>query len=267
MPTNPSNGWRRMAPHVTCLIAGLVALASHAALASTIVVDPAAMGNWVFQQDSGTTGAGSFVTGPGTPPLGQGSAQLSESDSASGEVLFNYLTNVATPLSAISALSYQSYVVSSPGSVDQSPALAFNVVSNNSATSYEGRLTFEPYYTNTITAGVWQLWDAINSGADWWFSDTGVFNNGCTISAPCTWTQVLADYPSVEINNSFGGFGFKVGSGWTPFVGNVDDFSMTVNGVATTYDFEPVPEPASLSLLAAAVVGLGAVRRRRSKPA
>ena len=264
MPINQTNRRRQLAAPAMCLVAGL-ALVGHAAVASTIVVDPASMGNWTFQQDSGSSGAGSFVTGPGTPPLGQGSAQLSESDPTSSEILFNYLTNVGTPLSNISALSYQSYVVSSPGSSAQSPALTFNVVSNNSATSYEGRLTFEPSYTSTITAGVWQLWDAINNGADWWFSNTAVFNNGCTISDPCTWAQVLTDYPNAEINNNFGGFGFKVGSGWTPFVGNVDDFSMTVGGSTTTYDFEPIPEPASLSLFGAAIVGLGTLRRRRKK--
>ena len=214
-------------------------------------------------KNSGTTGAGSFVTGPGTPPLGTGSAQLSITDSPSSEILFNYETDVGTALSEISALSYQSYVVSA-SSPDRSPDLTFNVDINSSTSSYEGRLTYEPYYTNTITSGTWQSWNAITSGADWWFSDTTVFAD-CTISAPCTWAQVLSDYPDVAINANYGGFGFKVGSGWSNFVGDVDDFSMTVNGVNTTDNFDPnpVPEPGTLALFGTALLGLGAARRRK----
>jgi len=250
-----------------CLTAGIAVVASHAAVAATVLVDPANMGSWGFYEDgpAGSSGAGSFVSGPGTPPLGSGSAQLSTGDTTSSEVLFNYGTDVGTPLTDITSLYYQSYVVSSPGSNDQSPSLQFNVVKSNSATTYQGRLVFEPYYASTITPGSWQAWNALSNGADWWFSNTTVFNAGCSISAPCTWSQVLADYPTVEINNNYGGFGFKVGSGWTSFVGDVDDFTMGVNSVSTTYNFDPTPtpEPATLALLGSGLLGFAAMRRRR----
>jgi PEP-CTERM motif len=251
-----------------CLALGLLASAHQMAVAD-VLVDPANMGNWIFLEDnSGSSGAGSFVQGPGTAPLGTGSAQLSVGDSNSGEILFNYGTLAGTPLSDITALSYQSYVVSSSSSA-QSPALDFDI-NLAGATNYQGRLIFEPYLAvGTVTAGQWNTWNALTL-AGWWFSKPSVFTNGCTGALPCTWAQVLADYPGVEINNDQGGgFGFKVGSGWTDFVGNVDDLTIDVSETDPTYNFDPnpVPEPASASLLGIALIGCWMFARRRGKAA
>jgi len=46
------------------------------------------------------------------------------------------------------------------------------------------------------------------------------------------------------------------------FNGYVDDFTIGVNGVNTTYNFDPVAEPASLPLLGAGLLGFVLVWRR-----
>ena len=254
--------------------AALLGFAGHDALAANIVVNPANPDGWSFAEDnSGTTGAGSYVTGPATAPLGTGSAQLSVSDPNSGEVLFNYnsaYTGLA--LSSITALSYSTYV-NTNGDPDLAPALDFNVDPNASTTAYDGRLVFEPYYTagsstSPIVQNQWQTWNAFSATAGgWWFSKSSVFAN-CTQANPCTWAQVIAFYPDLVTNVNFGGLGFKVGGGWPDAVtANVDNFTLGIGQTTTTFDFDPaataVPEPGTLAIVAVGLLGVFGIGRRR----
>ena len=252
--------------------AALLGFAGQDALAANIVVDPANLDGWGFAEDnSGTTGAGSYVTGPATAPLGTGSAQLSVGDSASGEVLFNYnsaYTGLA--LNSITALSYSTYVDSN-GDPDLAPALDFNVDPNAATSTYDGRLIFEPYYTGSsgspIVQNQWQTWDAFGATTGgWWFSNNTVFAN-CTQANPCTWAQVMAFYPDLVTNENFGGLGFKVGGGWPAFTGNVDDLTLGIGATTTTFDFDPnpaaVPEPGTLAIVAVGLLGVVGIGLRR----
>src|ERR1019366_2417539 len=109
---------------VRCLgLAGGLVLA--AASAHAVVVDPYNMGNWAFANSdaNGTvgdnpTGSGAMVVGPGTPPLGVGSADLATGNGTSGGDGAEILSNTGyanVPLSAITTLSYSTYVTSNNG--------------------------------------------------------------------------------------------------------------------------------------------------------
>jgi hypothetical protein len=73
----------------------------------------------------------------------------------------------------------------------------------------------------------------------WWASNTSAAgsNGKCPQSNPCTWAQVLINWPQASIN---GTLLFKAGGGWTPWTGNVDALTIGVLGRGiTTFDFEP----------------------------
>ncbi len=73
-------------------VAAALALLPAAAFASSVVVSPSNPDGWAFSnQDNApnTNASGGFVSGPGTPPLGSGSAQFIVNDSSSSEILYN----------------------------------------------------------------------------------------------------------------------------------------------------------------------------------
>jgi hypothetical protein len=55
-----------------------------------------------------------------------------------------------------------------------------------------------------------------------------------------------------------------IGSGWNgTFTGAVDNITFGFNGTYTTYNFEVVPEPASMLALGSGLIGLLGLRRRK----
>lgn len=217
--------------------------------ASTVLVTPTDPNGWFFYQET-PTGSGTFVYGPSSPPLGGGSAQLTV-DGAGGE-LFGTFAFVGTRLDAITSLAYSTY--RSSGSAALAPSLQFDIEIDATTTAWHGRLVYEPYYSHTISTGVWQTWNPQDNASpgNWWF--TGAPGNAvCSISTPCTWAGVLAAFPNASIRSAGPNTGttlFKAGGGWSGgFVGSVDAFSIGVNNVVTTYDFElPFTVPTTISI-------------------
>jgi len=210
-----------------------------AGAAGSITVKPSAMNGWGFLLESGANGAGDFVSGPGAVPLGTGSVHLTLGSSSDG-MLIGVAEYGGTRLGDITTLSYSTYQSVTSTSTVQAISLQFNIDDDvtDGDIAWKGRLVFEPYYSETVTNGIWQTWDALTQGR--WWATGATMNAVCSIATPCTWSDVLSNFPDAGIHSVFGAVQFKAGSGWPAgFDGNVDAFTIGVSGDDTTYDFEP----------------------------
>jgi hypothetical protein len=200
------------------------------------VVYPSNTHGWNFTQEDYATGTGSFVEGPGTTPLGTGSAEFTV-DSTGRELLYN--TNYAgTRLDQITSLKYSTY--SQTPTTVFAPSLQFDVDYNlnDTNTAWQGRLVYEPYMSGTVTSGVWQTWNPLNGV---WWATKAPGSTLCPQSNPCTWSQILTAFPDagIGVNNGVDKVSFKVGGPWTGgYTGNVDAFTIGINNTNTIYDFE-----------------------------
>ena len=201
--------------------------------------------DWAFVNDNGTSGdwTAGFQTGPGTPPLGTGSAYMHLSSASAGIILITQKYQ-GTLLSDIQTLGYSTYTNASPA------AMAFQInydpdLASAGPDPWYGRLVYEPYINGTVTNGAWQTWDTINGGdGKWWASDNAnsPVDNTCTQASPCTWNTLISTWPNIGIrNDALSGIVFKAGSGWNGFAGNVDNLTVEIGGGTDTYDFEPLP--------------------------
>jgi hypothetical protein len=141
-----------------------------------VVVQPADMQGWVVVDDNGKgLGMGSFSSGPGTPPLGTGSARLVLTSGTAGWSFMGALP-AELPLADITRLQYSTYVTQSPSV--QAVALALNVDydSDDATTGWQGRLVFEPYRNETVSTGSWQTWNTVLDSSLWFA--TGAPGNG-----------------------------------------------------------------------------------------
>ena len=237
------------------VLAAACALICAAPASAAVVTDVITEGD-VVRQAEGTTptndwvvytrtanSVATFVTGPSTPPVGDGSLETSTPATGDKVFAFNY-DWIGTPLTDLDAISYSSYRGTA---LPAQPLPSLNIeIDENGGTLQPGDyavLVFEPI-NNTglqgvIVPGLWQTWNGINSGtARWWTSQP--INGQCNgPSAAClrTWSQVLANNPNATI---IGGFGINQGSGNPGLTGASDGLTVgTVGADDVRYDFEP----------------------------
>lgn len=216
---------------------------------NTTVVSPRNMHGWGFYDDN-TNGAGTgkMVSGPLKPPLGRGSARLflnlntgNPSPPPADRQLLSTRAYAGTRLDSITELKYFTYRSSPDSGKNLAITLQFDMDFDltDGDTKYQGRLVFEPYLTSgggTIPSGEWRKWNPL---AGKWYASRAPFNEKCSQSAPCTWSQVLANWPNAGLAENTGFLHFKAGAPWPGFDGNVDAFTIGVQGGTITYDFEP----------------------------
>jgi hypothetical protein len=253
----------------TIRTASFAALAAAAALlsaapqarAANVVVNSLSLSGWFGGNEGpgGSVGTVDFVPGPGTPPLGGGSAELTVD--SNGRASFGTAQYKGTALTAITQLTYAAWVATAAH--PESPSVQFDMDydKNDNNTAYQGRLVFVPPLP---TLDTWTAFDAL---AGTWWATAAPGNLTCSQASPCTWNQVLAAFPNAAIRNdpnAGGNLLFRLGG---PVTGgsrvDVDDFTITAGPISTTWDFEPGVS-ANPSVIAAG--GLITVRAYGFKP-
>lgn len=205
---------------------------------------------WFFYNDETDTidnlTLGSMVTGPSTPPIGNGSAQISVTGTQRRNLATYQFSG--TPLSAIGTLKFSTYNPSAGngGSANRSGYITFNVDFNGSDT-FQRRLNFVPNQNGTVIQNSWQEWDAINGGnAQWSYSGTtwpaGVGGGGEPGATLKTWSQILAQYPGVRIRVTDSFFGIRVGEPYNDgYTENIDAIKFGTPSSLKHFNFDPLP--------------------------
>ncbi len=215
---------------------------------STVVVNQTNIYNWLFYNDETDVidpTLGSFVSGPGTTPLGTGSAQISVSGTQRRNLATYQFSG--TPLASITTLKYSTYNPSAGngGSANRSGYLHFNVDFTGSSDVFQRRLVFVPVNNGTVIQDNWQEWDAIMGGAaNWSYSGptwpAGIGGGGEAGTTLKTWSQILSQYPNsrVKVTDSF--LGIRVGEPYADgYTENIDAFKFGTSAGITQFDFDP----------------------------
>ena len=261
------------------IVAGGVSAA--AAGPTTVVVTPANFATIFSAQTATPTSSDQFVVGPGTPPLGVGSLELTTVDSAGHQ---QYLERqqpppLTTPISTINLMGYSTYRHAESTSTDPTVVAAINMeIFTNPAGSPGNQgydtLVFEPYLNpqtaQTVTSNTWQTWDAYQAGAAIWTSTHTIGGVAAHTQAP--WSTIVASNPNAVII----GYGPNQGSANPGLISNVDALKIgTSDGNSTTYDFEPpapvntpeVPLPVLLIGIGGGLAAVATLRSRRRRSA
>ena len=238
---------------------------------------------WVYNN---TRGGGSVGIRNNYPRSGNGSVYFNSTGSsgkADIEYFFdpqnsggNFVPNQLNPnsilgtLNQLTHLSYEWYRASSSTAPNHlHPVLRLGILRVNQDNTFAlGYLVFERVYNGFGAAPInsWQSDDIVSNNYKLWATvSLGFGNPNDNIN------QVLKTIPDwVSAANAVGATLFVIsvnagiGSGWNgTFEGAVDNITFGFNGAYTTYNFEVVPEPASMVALGSGLIGLLGLRRRK----
>lgn len=222
------------------LLPVILASALSAPAQTTLVSDCNLVGWKVFTEPTGVL---SFVNGPATPPLGTGSVQFSLGIDGNGKAALGHNGLAGTPLSALTQLSYSTYVQNNNSGQAPALELAIDYTGDGAA---DDRLVFEPVYQTgnypgiiqnggMVTLNTWQTWNGITGG--WWAESDET-------AGPSTYTlsSYLQAHSTARIANvpELGGVVLTGGGGntWNNFVGYADALTIGTTGGSTTFNFE-----------------------------
>jgi hypothetical protein len=184
----------------------------------------------------GSVGNVKLVPGPGIPPLGTGSAELTVDSTGRASLGTNEFAG--TLLTSITDLEFEGYVV---GGTTNQLVLGFDVDydATDANTAYQGRLVFVP--ATNPPPDAWRNLNTFTDGT--WFASQAPGNATCNQTTPCTWAQVLAAFPNAGIRNDSiqkGAFlarlGGPISGGATAYVDNI---RLSTASDTHIIDFEP----------------------------
>ena len=211
-----------------------------------------------WQVSATLTAMAQFVDDPTVPPLPTGSLHLTVG--ANG-VAVGQARNTAyhnTLLNALTELDYWAYRAASPDA-NNNVMIVLNIDTDGNG-SADDVLVFEPRYQTPATGnpalpnqgailiGIWQKWNALKGG---WYSVIHplIASEGVPVPGNAgvqALSVYIAAFPNARIVNPGVGGGVHLVAGdglgdWQSFDGNADAFTIGVNGVSTTFDFELTP--------------------------
>jgi hypothetical protein len=177
-----------------------------------------------------------FVEGPGDPPLGEGSLELT-TITYDGKQQYLEYAQYQAPISTINEMGYSTYKHPDPASVGVVVSINMEIQTDpflTNATGYS-TLVFEPYRNpqqGPVIPDTWQTWNAYLG--NWW--STRPIPCAPTRSTTVSWSVIVNCNPRAFVLS----YGINQGRGNASTTSNVDALKIGLaNGNRWTYDFEP----------------------------
>jgi hypothetical protein len=202
----------------------------------------------------GGGGVETLVEGPGTPPEGRGSLELTTPSSADRAQV--YINPAGATLSSWSSLTGEAFSTFTFATVNPGSSLPVMKFAGWQAGTTAGTfttLTFGQPGNGAAASGAWQQWTL--SADSTVFQSNAADGGFCVQAAPCTFEQFLTRYPT----GLWGQLQIGLGSGTAPgTTGFADAVSVTHDATSYSYDFEaPAPANSTATIQRGAQSGTG----------